>query len=67
MLAHFGERDSVIPIAAVKQFAAAHPEAEIHVYPADHGFNCDQRGSYDPSSARLARERSLQFLRKHIG
>jgi carboxymethylenebutenolidase len=67
VLAHFGERDSVIPIAAVKQFAAAHPEVEIHIYPADHGFNCDQRGSYDPPSAKLARERSLQFLRKHIG
>ena len=67
VLAHFGERDSVIPVAAVKQFAAAHPEVEIHIYPADHGFNCDQRGSYDPSSAKLARERSLQFLRKHIG
>lgn len=67
VLAHFGERDSMIPLTAVKQFAAAHPEVEIHIYPADHGFNCDQRGSYDPSSSKLARERSLKFLRKHIG
>ncbi len=67
VLAHFGERDSVIPIAAVKRFAAAHPEVEIHIYPADHGFNCDQRASYDPVSASLARERSLRFFRQHIG
>ena len=67
VLAHFGERDSVIPLPAVKKFAAAHPEVEIHVYPADHGFNCDQRASYDAASAGLARERSLQFFRKHIG
>jgi carboxymethylenebutenolidase len=37
------------------------------VYPADHGFNCDQRGSYDPASATLARQRSLQFLVTHVG
>ncbi|TMH68268.1 MAG: dienelactone hydrolase family protein, partial [Betaproteobacteria bacterium] len=28
---------------------------------------CDQRGSYHAESAKLARERSLEFLRKHIG
>jgi carboxymethylenebutenolidase len=67
VLAHFGERDSVIPVAAVKQFAAAHPEVEVYIYAADHGFNCDQRASYDPSSAKLARERTLKFFRKHIG
>jgi carboxymethylenebutenolidase len=39
----------------------AHPEVEIHVYPAGHGFNCDQRGSFDATSAALARERSLAF------
>jgi carboxymethylenebutenolidase len=40
---------------------------EVHVYPANHGFNCDQRGSYDAPSAKLARERSLAFFRKHLG
>ena len=39
-----------------------HPEVEVQVYPADHGFNCDQRGSFDAASAALARERSLAFL-----
>ena len=34
--------------------------------PADHGFNCDQRDSYDPASAALARERSLAFFAKHL-
>ena len=66
VLAHFGERDSVIPVAAVKQFAATHPEVKVYIYPADHGFNCDQRASYDPSSAKLARERTLKFFREHI-
>jgi carboxymethylenebutenolidase len=68
VLAHFGEKDSMIPVEGVKRLAAAHAAtAEVHIYPADHGFNCDHRGSYHAESAKLARERSLAFLRKHVG
>ena len=65
--AHFGERDAAIPLAGVKQLAAAHPEVQIYLYPAEHGFNCDQRRSYDPASAQLARERTLAWLRRYVG
>ena len=64
---HFGEKDQHIPIAGVREVAAAHPEVEVHIYPADHGFNCDQRESYDAPSAALAWTRSLAFLAKHLG
>lgn len=67
VLAHFGERDHWISLDSVQAFAKAHPEVEVHVYPADHGFNCDQRGSYDQPSADLARERTLAFFAKHLG
>jgi len=67
VLAHFGEKDTMIPAEGVRRFAAAHQEAEVHLYPANHGFNCDQRGSYDAPSAKLARERTLTFLHKHVG
>jgi carboxymethylenebutenolidase len=67
VMAHFGERDQHIPVDGVRKFAAAHPEAQVFIYPADHGFNCDQRGSYDAASAKLARERTLAFLRQHVG
>lgn len=67
VLAHFAERDHWIPLAGVRAFAAAHPQIDVHTYPADHGFNCDQRGAYDAASARLARERTLAFLRQHVG
>src|SRR5919202_3395342 len=67
VLLHFGEKDHAIPLSEVDTVRKAHPELEIHLYPAGHGFNCDERGSYDPESARLARERSLAFLRRHIG
>ena len=67
VLAHFGEKDTMIPVEGVRKLAAAHPEAKVHIYPANHGFNCDQRGSYDAPSAKLARERTLAFLREHVG
>jgi carboxymethylenebutenolidase len=63
---HFGERDTHIPLSDVEKIKAAHPQGEFHLYPAAHGFNCDQRDSYDPASAALARERSLAFFAKHV-
>jgi carboxymethylenebutenolidase len=67
VILHFGERDAHIPLASVEEFKKAHPELPVYLYAADHGFNCDQRGSYEPGSARLARERSLEFLRENVG
>jgi carboxymethylenebutenolidase len=67
VIAHFGERDTGIPVEGVRKFAAAHPEIQVHIYAADHGFNCDQRGSYNAPAAKLARERTLSFLRQHVG
>lgn len=66
-LLHFGEKDAHIPIGRVREFAAAHPDLPVHIYPADHGFNCDERESYDAPSAALARTRTLDFLGKTIG
>jgi carboxymethylenebutenolidase len=67
VLMHFGEKDHAIPLTDVDKVRAAQPSGvEIHVYPSGHGFNCDERGSYDPESARIARERSLAFLDRHL-
>ena len=66
VLAHFGQRDHWIPLDSVQAFARAHPEVEVHIYDADHGFNCDQRASYDEASAMAARDRTLAFLDKHL-
>jgi len=64
---HFGEQDHSITLEQAKKVAAAHPTATAHFYPAGHGFNCDQRGSYDAASAKLARSRTLEFFRKYVG
>jgi carboxymethylenebutenolidase len=67
VMSHWGETDHAIPLEGVKKFLGEHPEVTSFVYPAGHGFNCDQRGSYHAESAKLARTRSLEFLRKHVG
>jgi carboxymethylenebutenolidase len=67
VMAHFGERDSMIPVDGVKRLAAAHPHVQVFIYAADHGFNCDQRGSYDAAAAALARERTLGHFRRYLG
>lgn len=67
VLAHFGDQDQWIPLNSVQAFAKAHPEVQVQVYHANHGFNCDQRASYDAAAAKLARERTLAFFAGHLG
>lgn len=67
VMAHFGDKDHWISLESVETFKTAHPEVEVYVYAADHGFNCDQRGSYNAPAAKQARERTLEFFRKHVG
>jgi carboxymethylenebutenolidase len=67
VMVHFGDQDHWISMDSVEAFKRVHPEVEVHVYHANHGFNCDQRGSYDAPSAKLARERTIAFFAKHVG
>jgi carboxymethylenebutenolidase len=67
VIAHFGDQDHWISLESVEAFKKAHPEVEVHVYHANHGFNCDQRGSYNAEATKLARERTLAFFARHVG
>ena len=64
---HFGDKDMHIPMAHVNEIRALHPEVQVFDYPADHGFHCDERGSYDAPASKKAMERTLEFLKKHVG
>ncbi len=67
VMLHFGKNDAHIPASAVEQVHAAHPEVEIYWYEnAGHAFNRDIGAGYNPDAARLARQRSLDFLKKHL-
>jgi carboxymethylenebutenolidase len=64
---HFGEKDTHIPLSAVDEIRTAYPRGIYHLYPAEHGFNCTERASFDAQSARLAFDRSVEFFHQHIG
>jgi len=67
VMLHFGTLDKHIPKEDVERVHAAHPEVEIFWYVADHGFNCSERSSYNAAAAKLARDRSLEFLKRYAG
>jgi carboxymethylenebutenolidase len=64
---HFGENDAGIPLSDVETIRAKRPDVEIHIYPgAQHGFHCDERASYDKTSADNAWPRSMDFFAKYL-
>lgn len=64
---HYGEHDASIPPERIDEVRRACPAGEFHLYPAGHGFNCTDRADYHADSARLAFERTLSFLGRHLG
>ncbi len=65
---HFGEKDASIPMSDVEAIRAAQPKAESYVYAgAQHGFGCDERGSFSKPDYELAQQRTLAFFAKHLG
>jgi carboxymethylenebutenolidase len=67
VLCHFGDQDKHITMPTVNAFKATQTGSRVEIYDADHGFNCDQRGSYNAAAATLALERTLKFFEKHVG
>jgi len=67
VIMHFGELDAHIPMTDVERIGQALPDVPVHTYHADHGFNCDHRGSFDADAAALARQRTLALFGEHIG
>lgn len=66
VMLHFGREDAHIPASEVEKVQAAHPEVEIYWYDAGHAFNCEPRPSYNAEAAKVARERTVEFLKKHL-
>ncbi len=66
VIMHFGELDAHIPMSDVEKVKAAQPDLPVYVYPADHGFNCDHRASYDAAAAATAKQRTLEFFAREL-
>ncbi len=72
ILCLFGEKDPLIPMSDIEKIRAELQKHQIRheivVYPgADHGFFCDQRGSYDKKSADDAWERVKKLFAEELG
>jgi carboxymethylenebutenolidase len=65
-MAHLSDQDDYVPMDGVAALHKAYPQVTLHLYAAKHGFNCDERASYDQVSADLARQRTLAFFAQHL-
>lgn len=66
LMLHFGEHDPLIPPEAVALQREALPDAKFHIWPAGHGFNCDQRADFNATVAVQALQRTLSFFETHL-
>jgi carboxymethylenebutenolidase len=65
---HFGDQDTGIPLEQIEALKERHPEADIYLYPAAHGFcNSDRPSNFNEAACTKASARTLDFFRKHLG
>jgi carboxymethylenebutenolidase len=63
---HFGTQDPSIPLSEVEKIKAVDAQGIFYEYEAGHGFSCDQRPSFHPEAAALARQRTLEFFARKL-
>ena len=62
-IVHYGDRDTIVPVADIERIRAARPEVTIHIYPGgQHAFVNPEQPFYDAAHAALALDRSIAFL-----
>jgi len=66
MMFLFGDNDPIISADDIALHREHHPDAVVHVYPAGHGFNCDQRADYNEPAADDALARTLAFFERTL-
>jgi carboxymethylenebutenolidase len=70
IMLHFGDQDPSIPLADVEKVKASLGPKGVQVFiyeGAGHAFNRFGNQAWHEESAKLARERSLKFLRENVG
>ncbi len=66
IICHFGKQDKNIPLSMVEEIKVAQPQVPMFLYDADHGFACDQRGSFNEAARDEAWQRTLAHFRKFL-
>ena len=71
---HYGEDDSMYSASTARELEQqireeSGADVEFFFYPAGHAFHNDENllGTYDPDSAKLAWDRTVQFLKERLG
>jgi carboxymethylenebutenolidase len=71
---HYGEQDAMYPTESARALeeqirSETGAEVTFYYYPAGHAFHNDENllGTYDPDNARLAWQRTVDFLHKQLG
>jgi carboxymethylenebutenolidase len=69
VIAHIGTDDATMPPQRVESFHNAQPNVPINMYPgAQHGFdNPSRTDRFHPEACKFARERTIEFLARHVG
>jgi dienelactone hydrolase len=61
------DRVSPFPVTSKRRRLPDEGTLEVYVYAgAQHGFHCDERGSFHEASAKAAWQRAVDFLKKHL-
>jgi carboxymethylenebutenolidase len=70
VMLHFGEEDPGIPTSDVAKIGDAVDPSLVQVFSykdAGHAFNREGNAAWRGEAARVARERTIAFLREHVG
>ena len=72
VMAHMGQDNIWMSRVSIEAFEAARqalagPPVEVHRYDASYGFDNPQRNESNKTAALLARQRTRQFLKRHLG
>lgn len=69
VMLHLAQHDRRLVPEDIEFLAGEHPSVTVHLYAADHGFDCPdpRRRVHDPVAADIARGRTLAFLAEHVG
>jgi carboxymethylenebutenolidase len=64
---HFGSEDQGIPLSDVEKIKSKRPDLDVYIYEgAAHGFNCDERASYNKDATAVAWKRTQEFFAKNM-
>jgi carboxymethylenebutenolidase len=66
-LLHFGEGDASVSSEDLTQFRAHRPDVSAFTYAgAGHGFNCDERETYNQAAAQAALDRTMFWISQYV-